>query len=306
MPSDPSYYFVVNPVSDTGRLKKKWPKIQEYIETLIPKDQFAWSFTEYVAHGTKLTKEVFAQGYNHIIAVGGDGVANEVVNAYMQLNTKDLKIGLVPGGTSNDGHNAIGLIGVNETLDRIVNGLNTVDFPIIKLTGDFGDQPHYAWVHVDCGLSALAAQSANQGSKLLKGEFKYTYHALKQLLKFKYNPAVITLDGEVYEGDFSIIAGCMHGDSMGGYKLWPDNTPDKEGMALLLARGKGKFNLLKLLLAAEKGNHLGRDGVDLLRAKTVEIELELPWVYEAEGEMFALESKSMKWEYIENALQLII
>ena len=162
MPSDPSFYFIVNPVSDTGRLRKKWPKIQEYIETLIPKDQFEWAFTDYVTHGTELTKEVFAQGYNHVIAVGGDGVSNEVVNAYMQLNTKDLKIGLVPAGTSNDGHTALGLVGTHETLDRIVSGLKTVDQPLIKLTGDFSDIPHYAWCHVDCGLSALAAKSANE------------------------------------------------------------------------------------------------------------------------------------------------
>ena len=306
MQSDPSFYFIVNPVSDTGRLKKRWPKIQEYIETLIPKDQFDWSFTEYVTHGTDLTKEVFSKGYNHIIAVGGDGVANEVVNGYKQLNTTDLKIGIVPGGTSNDGHNSLGLIGTNETLDRIVNGLKTVSQPLIKLTGDFSDIQHYAWNHVDCGLSALAAKSANEGSKLLKGEFKYTYHALKQLLKFKYNPAVVTVDGEVYEGNFSVIAASMVGDMIGGYKLWPDNTPDKDGMALLMARGKGRFSLLKLLLAAEKGNHLNREGVIYRRAHTVEIELEMPWVYESEGEMFATESKSMKWEYTENALPLLM
>ncbi len=306
MPSDPSFYFIVNPVSDTGRLGKKWPAIQEYIQTLIPKDQFEWSLTEYSGHGTELTKEVFAKGYNHVIAIGGDGLSNEVVNGYMQLNSKDLKIGLVPGGTSNDGHNALGLVGINETLDRIVNGLNTVDHPLIKLTGDFSDQPHYAWNHVDCGLSALAAKSANEGSKILKGEFKYTYHALKQLLRFKYNPAVVTVDGEVYEGNFSVIAAATIGDMIGGYKLWPDNTPDKDGMALTMTRGKGKFNLLKLLLAAEKGNHLGREGVTYRRAHNVEIELEFPWCYESEGEMFALESKSMKWEYIENALQLIV
>ena len=243
--SNAKYYFIVNPASNTGRLKKRWPKILEHIKTYLSEDQYEFQFTEATLHGTEITKEAINKGFTHIIAVGGDGIANEMVNGYMQCENKDgIKLGLVPAGTSNDGHVSYGLDSTNtyKAVDRVLGEEKVVMQPILKLTGDFENKVHYAWNHTDCGLSALAAKAANEGLRWMKGEFKYMIFALKELLKIKNNPGTLNVDGVEYKGDFTVIAAGL-GDMMGGFNLWPGNNMSFGDLAVLIGHGQTKFQL---------------------------------------------------------------
>ncbi len=299
-----NYYFICNPASDTGRLKKNWPKMMSYIKKNYPAIEFEWCYTKYPLHAVKLVNDLIQQGFNRIIAVGGDGIANEVTNGLMQTsNHKNIAIGFLPMGTSNDGHIAYGSKDPKKVIDTIFT-MEPKNSPLIKLTGDFSDTPHYAWNHVDCGLSALAAKSALEGSKLIKGEFKYTYHAIKQLLKFKSNKGSIVIDGDEINDNFSVIA-VSFGEFIGGYKLWPGNSIEFGDLGILYSTIESRYKLLKLLLAAEKGNHIGKNNVYYLRGKKIEIKLENPWPYESEGEIFTNGSRVVNIEYIPNAISVI-
>ena len=72
--------FVVNPASDGGGTGKKWPEIAdaarrhglEVVERL----------TESAGHATALAREAVAAGEDLVVAVGGDGTVNEVVNGF--------------------------------------------------------------------------------------------------------------------------------------------------------------------------------------------------------------------------------
>src|SRR4030095_17014061 len=65
-----------------------------------------WSGTVYPGHGIELAKQAGEQGYDMVIAIGGDGTVHEVVNGLMKLPAEKRPIlGVVPVGTGNDfGH----------------------------------------------------------------------------------------------------------------------------------------------------------------------------------------------------------
>jgi len=305
MGETPNYYFICNPAANSGRMKKNWDKIHEAIDEHFDKEQYHVEFTEAPLHAIKLVQDAVDRQFSSVISVGGDGVANEVCNGIMRYgNGNKISMGILPAGTSNDAHltHKLG----NDTIGALeyIDAHKTAKFGVGKATGDFSEEPYFFLDHCDTGLAALAARSAKYGTSLFKGEWKYTLYALKNILKFKSNPGTVTVDGQEYVGDFAVVAAGM-GEDMSGYKLWPDNDITKGDFGLLMARGLSRFGLLKLMLAAENGNHIGKEGVDYIRGKKIEIELDRPWPYQAEGEIFAEDSTKVTFEFIPDAIEMI-
>lgn len=307
-----TYYFIVNPASDTGRLKKKWPKVLEHIKENYD-DKFDWAYTEGRLMVDKLLIKAVEDGYNNIIAVGGDGIANEVINSIMKNElTSKVKLGLVGLGTANEIHRAYNMPLDYKEIIKMIFDNNIIRAPLGKITGDFDPGVQYILNHADTGLSSLAARSALYGPKWLKGEFKYYIYALANILKFKENTGSVKLDGEYVLNDkgdkydhFSIIAWSFAAH-LGGFKLFPENNMQKEGFAVMLGGYKSRFALLRLLIQADSGKHIGKPGIVYTRANKIEIELEKNWPYEAEGEIFTENSKNIKIEYIKDAIDMIV
>ncbi|MHA2502674.1 MAG: diacylglycerol/lipid kinase family protein [Candidatus Kariarchaeaceae archaeon] len=298
------YYFICNPAANSGRLEKKWPSIKAIIDSYLDVDDYTAVWTEAPTHATELTKKVLAEGgYTHLISVGGDGVANEMLNALMTTD-QDIVMGMIPAGTSNDAHQTHNFPNKTEEAVHMIFDNNVGTFGVGKITGDFGDEPYYFLDHCDTGLAALAARSAKYGTKFFKGEWKYTYYALKNLARFTSNPGTVTIDGEVYEGDFAVVAAGF-GQDMSGYHLWPGNTNTSGDFGILLAMDQSRFGMLKLMLAAENGKHIGRDGVVYERGKKIEIDLGIEWPYQAEGEIFTENSKQTVVDHVDNAVKFI-
>lgn len=88
--------FIVNPASGTGRQKNIETVIKEYLDH----DLFDYSvrFTEHIHHGTKLAREAADQGYDCVVAVGGDGSVNDVAQG---LKDTGVHMGIIPCGSGN-------------------------------------------------------------------------------------------------------------------------------------------------------------------------------------------------------------
>ncbi|MHA2253140.1 MAG: diacylglycerol/lipid kinase family protein [Candidatus Kariarchaeaceae archaeon] len=302
--TEKSYYFICNPVANTGRMKKKWPKLLETITSSLEKDSFDWIFTEHPQQSMKIAQKAAEHGYKNIIAVGGDGVANEVANSIIS-NNLDVIFGMIPMGTSNDISLSLNLSLDPETaFDTLLKG-NTEKIAVGKFTGDFGENPYYFLNHGDCGLAAIAAMSSRDGWKILKGELKYTWHALKKILSFKRNPGRVIVDGEERAGELTVVA-ASNGEILAGYKVFPGNHYQMDDFGVVIATGQSRFRLLKLMLAAEKGNHVNLPGVEYIRGKKIEIFLENPWAFQAEGEMFTEASREICIEHIPEAITMLM
>lgn len=89
--------FIVNPISGIG----KQHKIESVVESTLDHEKFDYEirYTEHIHHGTKIAREVAEQhGCDAIIAVGGDGSVNDIVNG---LHGYDLTMGIIPCGSGN-------------------------------------------------------------------------------------------------------------------------------------------------------------------------------------------------------------
>ena len=73
--------LIVNPRSGGGSTGKDWETLLARIKEALGKEPH-FVFTEKSRNGTALARELIRKGYQFIVAVGGDGTINEVVNGF--------------------------------------------------------------------------------------------------------------------------------------------------------------------------------------------------------------------------------
>jgi YegS/Rv2252/BmrU family lipid kinase len=108
--------LIFNPIANLGRA---WPvaaALRPIVHELGGAD---WSGTVYPTHATELARQAGEEGYELVVAMGGDGTVHEVVNGLMQLPPERRpRLGVVPIGSGNDFAYALGVSTNPETALR--------------------------------------------------------------------------------------------------------------------------------------------------------------------------------------------
>jgi diacylglycerol kinase (ATP) len=73
--------LIVNPSSCSGTTGKNWDTLYAQIKDIF-RESPKVSFTKKSGDGTTLTREFLRNGYKNIVAIGGDGMINEVANGF--------------------------------------------------------------------------------------------------------------------------------------------------------------------------------------------------------------------------------
>src|SRR5947208_2252248 len=99
----PRTVVVVNPKSQGGRLGKRWAELADTIGRAFP---FEEAMTKGPGDATKLAREALRGGAERVVAIGGDGTINEVVNGFFDDAgapiAPDASFALIPFGTGGD------------------------------------------------------------------------------------------------------------------------------------------------------------------------------------------------------------
>ena len=99
--------LIINPNADMGNAWRQAADLRPIVEELGGAD---WSGTVYPTHATELAHQAALEGYELVVAVGGDGTVHEIVNGIMRVPPEQRpKLGVVPLGSGNDCAHAIGV-----------------------------------------------------------------------------------------------------------------------------------------------------------------------------------------------------
>lgn len=98
------YYYIINPASGGGKINKVQDKLKERLKEL----GIAGEFVKSTGPGdvARLTKMAISRNYKTLVAVGGDGTINEIINAIGDAN---VALGIIPMGSSNELANMLGI-----------------------------------------------------------------------------------------------------------------------------------------------------------------------------------------------------
>ncbi len=214
-----------------------------------------------------------ATAYAVIVAAGGDGTINEVINGILtQKNKKKPAFGILPMGTENVLAQELRIpLDPVTACERIVQGnTRTVDLGRAKSNG----KKRYFIITAGVGFDAHVAHSINPGLKKLLGSTAYVLTGLKEL--FWYTPAHlrVTMNGTECRGSFVIVGNAK---LYGGRTMLTHKADMGDGLLdVCILQSKDIFNFIKFLFGVVIRQHDYFEDVVYAQVKKVRIASDRP------------------------------
>lgn len=230
--------------------------------------------------GARLARQAVDDGYDLVIAVGGDGTANEVASGIVGT---PVALGLYPLGTGNDFARNLGYPPRRRDVPRFLARAR-------RRTIDAGELNGRLFVnHVGVGIDGVVAERARAYARLAGPLLGYAAASLASIVTYRPEPMRVWLDGELRSGRYLVIV-VSNGVHFGsGMKAAPQALLDDGWFDATLAGDLGRVQAVAALLRLYRGTHV--DGVRIVaaRVRSVEIELERRLPAELDGEVTRLD-----------------
>jgi len=266
---------VINPVSANGSTGKKWPEIAASLKR--NGISFVHRFTDFPGHATDITSSYLRDGHDLIIAVGGDGTFNEVVNGFFEENGKPINsgaaLGLVSGGTGRDFIRTLGIPTDHDEAVRhiAVSGLRPVDLGKITYVNCEGVPEKRYFINVaGLGLDGATAERVNRTSKALGGFISFLWATIATIVLYRNQRMNIVVDGKQICDEPITVVVFGNGRYFGsGMCIAPNALVDDGLLDIVILRDLSKLNLLVSLPRVYKGTHLSHPRVTSLRGEKI-------------------------------------
>ncbi|TGE36947.1 diacylglycerol kinase family lipid kinase [Desulfosporosinus fructosivorans] len=271
-----SWFAIVNPQSANGNTKKRWP---EYSKRLIKGGyRLDFAYTTEPGDATRITQRKLKEGYTHIMAVGGDGTMNEVVNGFFsngQLINPEAELALFSHGTGGDLIRTLLISrGIESFLDTLGRGhKRLIDVGEVLFQDEQGQQTQRYFLNVaDVGLGGETVARVNKQSKLLGGKVSFLIGSVLSILRYRNKFMSCKIDGKlVFEGRLNSIM-VANGRYIGGGMMIAPHAELDDGLFDVVILGDfSKLMLLRHLPKLYKGTHLEIPGVTVHRGRSVVI-----------------------------------
>jgi diacylglycerol kinase (ATP) len=181
-------YFIVNPVSGIGTKNYLPTYIDKYLDHKTYDYRIA--YTKAPRHATELTRKAVREGATIVVAVGGDGSVNEVVEGLIGTNTA---LGILPMGSGNAFATHWGISRRLKNAIELLNNGNTVVSDIAYVNNRL--------MIATSGVGFAAHVAYLIKGKRVRGFLRYIAIAVESALNYKSKNYLIQLnnDGEWFE-----------------------------------------------------------------------------------------------------------
>jgi diacylglycerol kinase (ATP) len=277
--------LVVNPRAGRGRVAREMPHLLEAIEgsglTVQVRE------TTHRGHATELARAAALDGADTVVAVGGDGTVNEVVNGLIQddVAISGAALGVVAAGSGADFARTFGLPAhVDHELIGIVGGSRRLDVGKIECeAADGGPVVRYFANATEAGMAAATVERAERLPRWL-GRSRYLVAFWPSLVSF--DPVTMTISTavgthQVHAHNLLVANGRYLG---GGMQISPHSDPS-DGVFDVQVNVGPKRQAFMLIPKIYRGTHLPDDRILQLSGRRFSVTTETPVPIEADGEM---------------------
>lgn len=282
--------FIVNPASKTGRGIEIWREVEKVLKS--SEIEYEVYYTKRIGHATELAgKLTEGEGEHVLVALGGDGTVNEVVNGIVRIS--DTVLGYIPTGSGNDLAGGLDLpTDPVESIEHILENKSHLQMNVGVVETE-GERRRFA---VSCGMgwdAAITHEVAVSKLKILLnkmklGKLSYVFIALKQIFAFRTQPMEIRIDGkEPMRFEKNFFSAVMNGPYEGGRVMmcpaasWSDDLLD-----ICIVDSVPKLKLLMVIPLAYRGWHRFIKGVHIKRGERITLKADKPLPVHVDGENF--------------------
>jgi diacylglycerol kinase (ATP) len=243
-----------------------------------------------------------ADGASLLVAVGGDGTVNEVVNGIVGA---DVDLAIVPRGTGVDFVRTFAIPGRFEKAIEVAVGerTRTIDLGRASYRTWAGGQADSYFANIgSVGMSGAIAKRTNETSKFLGGKVSYLWATLAVFSRWEAGEVRVSVDDDIRGGqmhDVVVANGRYFG---GGIMICPEAEPDDARFDVLLIGDLTKRDLVQTMHKTYKGRHLPHPKAELLRGAIVSVDAPQALPVELDGEQPG--TTPVRFDVVPGALRL--
>jgi len=214
-----------------------------------------------------------------VVAVGGDGTLNEVVNGFFRngapLPTSS-KLAMVPLGTGGDFRRTLRIPSDSrQAIDVLRSGVvRRLDAGCVTYQNEDGSTGVRHFINIaDAGLGGEVVFLVGNGTRRF-GSAAYTLAGLRALVRFKNKPMTVNIDGVVHElkkAQQVVVANCQFFG--GGMQMAPSASPTDGVFDVVLVKNAGKIETMRGMSDIRSGKHLDQTNakMELMYGKRISV-----------------------------------
>lgn len=261
--------IIYNPTSGREAIKREMLDILSVYEK-AGYETSAFATTPEPMSAAKEAKRAAEEGFDLIVAAGGDGTINEVVNGLSPLKERPM-MAVIPAGTTNDYARALKLPR-DEPLEaaKVILQNETIKMDIGQIDKD--DKTKYFMNIAALGTISEVTYAVPSLMKSLYGYLAYLVKGAELLTRIKPVNATVQYDDGEYSGSISMIFLALT-NSVGGFEsIVPDAQLDDGRFTLLIIKESNLGQILQMVAQMfNGGKHINNPNLIYKKTNKVEI-----------------------------------
>ncbi len=301
----PPVTMILNPTAGRGAGARLSGRIARCLEE--NRVEFELATTLGPGHATDLARNAAVAGCRSVVAIGGDGTTNEVLNGLFQapIARQDTALGVIPIGTGNDFAFSSGVPLDLEGACRVIarGESHLLDLGWVQAEGE---DPRYFGNGVGIGFDAIVNIESRKVRRL-RGFLLYFVALLRTLVVYYAAPRTrLQVDNAEIEGPIMLIS-IMNGHRIGGgFYTTPDSQMDDGLLDLCVGHKVGRLRMVGFVPQFMTGTHTKDRKVTMTQGQKVTVASEMPWAAHVDGEIYGVGARHFQVELFPQRLRLLL
>lgn len=277
---------IVNPTSGYGFTGVRWPRIHRAL--LESGLSFDCARTEHRGHAMEIAEEAARAGYGTVVAVGGDGTVNEVVNGLMKSGkTNEVMLGILNTGTGCDFARFLGISRNYRESCRHLAHPRTIraDVGLVECFEAGRPVSRFFISAAGLGFDGMVVETATKGPKFARGAVPYFFGVLRSLSAYHNVEIHLHLDGQRQDARICSVVIANGGFYGAGMRIAPGADLQDGLFEVLVIGDMSKLELVQAFPRVYLGTHIRHPKVRMEKASLVSVESEERILIQADGEL---------------------
>jgi diacylglycerol kinase (ATP) len=294
----------------------RWTALQrrQEVEEVLKSHRINYDLvsTEYPEHGVELAAQAARQGYDPIIAAGGDGSISEVVNGIMQAtpNTQPalISVGIIPLGSANDFCDNMGIPKEIEAAVQVIQAQKrrTIDLGLLKIGVD--GQHRFFDNNAAIGLEPYVTVIQERITRM-RGVLRYLLATLMAVWDKPQWIMRLEWDGGSYHGPISLVTVGNLPRTGGLFYMTPHADAYDQLLTFVYGFLPTRRQILKILPRTMKpgvGSYVEHPSIHEVHTGWLKVMSEQPTPAHADGVVLSKTAQEVEYQVLPNALRVLV
>ena len=298
-------HIVFNPASAGGKTGRKREKILSELKYHLG-SAFSFSETTEPADAAIITRKVIKNGCDTVIAVGGDGTVNQVLNGFYNYGiciNPDVKLGVISFGTGQGFAQSLGLPNDLSSQIKLIKDDRIKQVDIGKIIFENSYIPKYFLNEIQFGIGGKLSKTISPQTKRILGKFAFGFEAVKKLFNYQSNELQMIINEKTITEKIIGVVVANGAYTGGGMRLTPNALLNDGLLDVLIIKDMSLKNRLVSFSKIYSARHLEQEAFQLIKSKKIEFIYTNGLAVESDGEI--IYDKCVCVEVLPSALNVI-